>query len=120
MHLWQKANLSWAKKNASLLQPEALQASGGKTPRTSLKSTSKKQSKGKASPAATIEVFRIQGLTESGSNAFMCRITNMITPKAISRIGNKWYAAVNKGNLGSMLRTALLTGNISDYYIIYD
>ena len=42
------------------------------------------------------------------------------SPEVISRIGNKGYAAVNKGSLGSMLRAAVLTGNIGGYGAISD
>ena len=44
----------------------------------------------------------------------------MLAPEVVSRIGNKWYAAVNKCSLGSMLRAVVLTGNISGYCAIYD
>ena len=44
----------------------------------------------------------------------------MITPEDVSRISSKWYAAVNKGSLGTMLRAAVLTGNIGGYGSIYD
>ena len=47
-------------------------------------------------------------------------ITNMITAEVISRIGNKWYAAVNKGSLGSILRVAVISDNICCYGLIYD
>ena len=102
---------------------QATPASAAKTPRSSSKSSkssSKKQPKGKASAVATIEVFRNQSLAEFGPHAFMRRITNMITPEVISRIDNKWYAAVNKGSLGSMLRAAVLTCDIGCYGAIYD
>ena len=72
--------------------------------------TSNGKGKGKASSAATIEVFRNQSLAEFGTNAFMHSITKMITPEVIFRIGNKRYAAVNKGSLDSMLRATVLTG----------
>ena len=55
-----------------------------------------------------------------GINALMRRITSMTTPEVISRICNKGYAAVNKGSLGSMLRAAVLTGNIGGYGAISD
>ena len=83
--------------NTSVLL-QATPASAAKTPRSSSKSSSKKKPKGKASPAASIVVFRNQSLTELGINALMRRITNMTTPEVISRICNKGYAAVNKGS----------------------
>ena len=44
----------------------------------------------------------------------------MMTPEAVSRIGDKRYAATNKGALGSILRGIVKAQNIDGYGEIYD
>ena len=66
-------------------------------------------------------VFQNQTLNEmGGSHAFLRRISGMITPECVSRIGDHWYAATKRSALGSILRGTLKVQNIDGYGEIYD
>ena len=52
--------------------------------------------------------------------AFMRRMTLLVTPEIIARIGNKWYSAVNKPYVTSMLRSLVMCINYEGYGPIYD
>ena len=43
-----------------------------------------------------------------------------MTPEAVFRLGAKWYAATNKGCLGSFLRCIVKTQNFDGYGKIYE
>ena len=66
-------------------------------------------------------VFQNQTLNEmDGSHAFLRRISGMITPECVSRIGDHWYAATKRSALGSILRCTVKVQNIDGYGEIYD
>ena len=50
-----------------------------------------------------------------GSQSFLGRISGMMTPEAVSRIGVKWYAATSR-----ILRSIVKAQNIDGYGEIYD
>ena len=52
--------------------------------------------------------------------AFMHRMTLLVTPEIIARIGIKWYSAVNKQYVASMLRSLVMCINYESYPAIYD
>ena len=45
---------------------------------------------------------------------------HFMTPEAVSRLGAKWYAATNKGGLGSILRGIVKTKKFDGYGEMYD
>ena len=42
----------------------------------------------------------------------MRQIAAMLMPEAVSRTGNKWYAAVKNGSIASMIRGTVINSNI--------
>ena len=44
----------------------------------------------------------------------------MLTPQEVARLGNKWYAATNKGIIASILRGIVIANNLDGYCEIYD
>ena len=66
-------------------------------------------------------VFQNQNLNEmGGSHSFLRRISGMITPECMSRIGDHLYAATKRRALGSILRGTVKAQNIDGYCEIYD
>ena len=47
-------------------------------------------------------------------------MTLLVTPEIIARIGNKWYSAVNKPYVTSILRSLVMCMNYEGYGAIYD
>ena len=67
-----------------------------------------------------VRVFQNQNLLEmGGSQSFLRRISGMMKPEAVSRIGDEWHAATNMGALGSILRCIVKAQNIDGYGEIY-
>ena len=54
------------------------------------------------------------------AHAFLRRISGMITPECVSRIGDYWYAATKRSTLGSILRGRVKAQNIDGYDEIYN
>ena len=54
------------------------------------------------------------------AHAFLRRISGMITPECVCRIGDHWYAAIKRSALGSILRGTVKAQNIDGYREIYD
>ena len=66
-------------------------------------------------------MFQNQTLDEmGGAQAFLRRISVLLTPEAVSRLGIKWYAATNKGSLASLLHGIVIVTNFDDYAEFYD
>ena len=67
-----------------------------------------------------VRLFQNQTLDEMGAQAFLCRISVLLKPEAVSRLGIKWYAATDKGSLASMLCCIVTATNFDGYAEIYN
>ena len=95
--------------------------SAAKTKKSESRNSSAKKSKALAASMVQIRVFQNQTLDEiGGAQAFLRRISVLLTPEAVSRLEIKWYAAANKGSVASMLCGILIATNFDDYAEIYD
>ena len=66
-------------------------------------------------------MFQNQNLNEmGGSHAFLRRISGMITPECVPRIGDHWYAATKRSVLGNILRGTVKAQNKNGYGEIYN
>ena len=103
--------------DCNLQATAATPASAKKTPRSS--SSSSKRTNNQVATIADRH-FNNQSLKELGTMAFMRKMTLVLTPEIISRLGNKWYSAVNKPFVCGMLRNMVLNYNYEGYAAIYD
>ena len=100
---------------------QATLASAAKSRKSESRGSSAKKQKTVPGSVVPHRVFENQNLNEmGGSHAFLRRISGMITPECVSRIGDNWYAATKRSALGSILRGTVKVQNIDGYCEIYD
>ena len=100
---------------------QATSAISAKTKKSESRNSSAKKPKALAASVVPVRVFQNQTLNEmGGTQSFLRRISVLRTPEAVARLGNRWYAATNKGSLASMPRGIVIASNFEGHGEIYD